>query len=444
MRGGAQTVSQRSAWLAFLGLAACQLAWMAFFSPPGPVVFDRDNPRYELPAVSLLQTGTLRLPFKKWAEDPPVRDLVCVRHPQACADGWYPSALYAPGYSWLIAAAYAVHSSPTAVFAVHVLLMLLMCAALVWIAQRHFHPLGFALVIAVACTYPFLAHQAVVLMSDHSHAAWLMLAVCAALLMREGVFRGAMLALWLSLATLTRPYALFPQLLLVPLLFLIRQRREALAFALVSALLLGGWAARNAYWFGRLVPMTTAGAGVSLYHAALEAELGAPYDSATAAEYTRRTNAHLTAEEDRRMREGSLALPYMTTEVNARLMAAAKEVIAAAPWRYLKGMITRAPKLWVSLGTEGNGVSSLAPLFVGYLGGLWLLGMVGVAFLLSRLRHGSHPEWWPVVVIILGYWLFLLPFPGEARRTLALRWPLLLVAAMYVDDYIERWRRRAE
>ena len=105
------------------------------------------------------------------------------------------------------------------------------------------------------------------------------------------------------------------------------------------------------------------------------------------------------------------------------------------PLKVLAAIPARVPRIWVSMGFQGQGLHPLAALLIIYLGGLLVLGVIGL------VRRPFGPWLFPLVVI-LAYWAFLLHTPGDARRSLALRLPLLLFAGAAVDDLFERLLKR--
>jgi hypothetical protein len=104
--------------------------------------------------------------------------------------------------------------------------------------------------------------------------------------------------------------------------------------------------------------------------------------------------------------------------------------IKAHPWNYAGRVAIHVPKLWVSTSTR------LWILSVLYLGGFLVLGLAD-AWTVRR-----DARFYPLIVAIAVNWAFLLPFPGEARRTLPLRLPMLLLAGIFVGPQLERFARR--
>jgi hypothetical protein len=71
-------------------------------------------------------------------------------------------------------------------------------------------------------------------------------------------------------------------------------------------------------------------------------------------------------------------------------------------------------------------------LSVVYLGGLLALGLAGAWFVRKDARF--HP----LLVAIAVNWVSLLPLPGEARRTLPLRLPMILIAAAFAGPALRQ------
>lgn len=386
---------------------------------PRPVAVTADNVRYEVAGWNLATGRGYSLPLSS-TDDREVQSWVCDRHPSACAaDGTHPTALYPPGYSTFIALIYRVAGrSLVAVVAVQLLLLLAMFVLFESLASHFLDDRGWWFAMAVCAFYPFLARQATLIMSDHLHAALYLFALGALLLMRPGWRRAVAFGALMAAATMVRPYSL----LVMPVLWLVPSVRRAaragwrewLLVGVVFALPFVGWTARNAYWFGRFIPMTTLGMGSSLLHTTLEWE-ASDYDPRGAALYWRQLGGDPTRR-----------------DVSQRLTAEAKRRIAEHPLKFAERMAIHVPKIWISLGTEGAGLSRAWPLLVLYLGGLLVLGVAG-AWMVRR-----DPAWHAILIAIGVYWIFLLPSPPEARRTLPLRLPMLLCASVAVS----RWRGR--
>jgi hypothetical protein len=179
------------------------------------------------------------------------------------------------------------------------------------------------------------------------------------------------------------------------------------------------------------IPFGTTGIGVSLYYDKLAWTIGSTYDAA---------NLRASADEVTRVADGD---PY-TWHANRVLTAAALEWMREHPWKVVASLPLRVVRLWVSLGTVGDGVSRTWPLLASYLGGLLALGVGGM------WTGRNRREIVVLALFILPYWAFLLHAPAEARRTLALRLPMLLCAGVAVDALmagrlgrrIREWRVR--
>jgi hypothetical protein len=418
--------TRRARWFARIAVLIVQGAFFFFFLRSGPVV-EGDNSRYEEGGWALASGRGLALPYEL-SPDPDVRDWVCRRHPDACADGAYPSAQYPAGYQLFIAAIYSVagrHLWPIVLVQLALLLGMFACAEAV--AARHLNDAGYWFVVGVSATYPFLARQAGLVQSDLLHAALLLFSLTALLSMRPGWRRGITFGFLLGAATFTRTYSIvvIPFLFGWPRLrraFEARRREWVVAFA-VCILPFVIWTARNAYWFGRFIPFSTTGIGCHIYLNKVEAEVGSPYAPGNDKKIR-----------DAISREGDPA-NYAWNKV---MMKEGVAWMKENPGTMAVEVVKRVPLLWISRGKGGRGVSPMAPFLALYLGGLLLLGVFGIW--LKRRDHRLNA----VALAIVLYWGFLLQTPAEARRTLPLRLPMLVFAGAAVDEAVRSWRRRRE
>jgi hypothetical protein len=418
---------KRSTTLLLLLLA--QSAWFAFFVATGSRKVEQDNPRYEEAGWNIARGLGLSLP-RDMIDDPTVMGWLCARHPEACVSDPVPTAIYPPGYSFVIAPVYylAGRSVPV-LLGVHGVLLLLMFFAFERVANKLLDEKGYSFVVLSAATYPFLARMASTISSDHVHTVLLFLACAFFYLARPGLWRGAVFGSVVSLATLTRPYAMFmfPVAWLTPSIvrrFDLRWR-EWLLGGILFTLPLAGWTARNAYWFGRFIPFSTTTLSLSIYMTTLEME-NSVYDPKDAANWYEPTLAAFG---------GDLA----SVDVGLKAKEKTKERIRQHPFKFAGVLALHGPKLWVSLGYWGKGMSRSWPLMVLYLGSLMVLGFLGMWF--AR----GDPTFRPVIVTVLVYWLFLLPcVNGEARRTLPLRLPLLILAGVAASRLWPRWMPQVE
>jgi hypothetical protein len=413
--------------LALALLCVSQTFFFVHFRDPVPRVVT-DNARYEEAAWQLVTKGRMLLPYSLMPDET-VRGWVCARHPDSCVDGLYPTAAYPPGYSLFIAAIYrAAGRSLAAIVMAQYLLLLLLFVLFERVAHRLLAPPGYWFVIAVAATYPFIARQASMIMSDQLHVVLLFAAPAALLLLRPSPWRGALFGALFTGATLVRPYSLvcLPVIFLWPGLWrgLKATRADWLAAAGVGAAPFVVWAARNFYWFGKFIPLTTTGLGASLYVLMMEWQKGTVYGSA----------------QSLAVQEGLNRYGDPTAWGPNHLLAVdANAWLAHHLPQALLLLAMHVPKVWISLGTEGQGVSRAALLFVPYLGGLLVLGVWGM-WLVRRDRR-----WLVLVAVILPYWAFVLPW-FEARRTLPLRLPMLLFAGVAFEWLYRRaqaWRARS-
>ena len=418
-----------------IALAVVIVAQAAMFAIwlPRPLHVEGDNVTYETAGYNLAHGDGLSLSYDI-QPDPDVRSWACSRHPSWCEDGDVPTAAYPPGYQIYIASIYLV-TGRSLVALVSTQLVLLL--AMFWVFEstlaKYLGRPGYLFAMTVAATYPFLARQAGHVMSDHVHAALVTFALAIPLLLPAGWRRGLACGLLLGAATLTRPYCF----VCIPFVaFALAWRATDTTWTEdVGGLMVGvfvpmaAWAIRNEIVFGRFIPFGTAGLGVSLYCNKLAWTIGSPYDAA---------NIRAIYAELERAAGGS---PY-TWRANKALTAAAFEWMRANPWKTVSPLPVRVVREWISIGTAGEGVSRAWPLLVSYLGTLLVLGLAGIWT--GRRRR----EIVLVALFIFPYWAFLLHAPAEARRTLALRLPMLLCAGVAVDGLIagrlgralRRWR----
>lgn len=423
MMGASRMVpASRDRWIAVGIVLLVQTIFFAVMLKR-PLGIEGDNVRYEEAGWNIAagRGCSLRLEGVYGTHDPEVYGWVCTRHPDACpADTSYPTAVYMPGYSMVIAGVYSVFGrSLVALCATHLVLLWVLFILFEQLAAHLLGRVGYWFVMVVAATYPFLARQATLVMSDHLHAVLWLAAFVAFMRMRAGPWRGVVFGGLIAAATLVRPYSLFifPVLWGLGLVWkgIRLSRREWLAGALAFVLPFAIWTARNAYWYGRFLPMTTGGAGAHLYQASLEWDVDLSDPKNETAWYVETTKRYGDVWSRR-------ASQLQTEEALRR--------IHEHPWKYLERVLIHVPRLWISMNTR------LWMFSVLYLGGLLALGVAGAW---SARRD---PRFYPLLVAIAVNWAFLLPFPGEARRTLPLRLPMLLVAGVFAGPAIERVVRR--
>src|SRR5947209_4292194 len=175
-----------------IALALVLLAQTVFFArflerPPRVVA---DNFRYHVPAHQLATGHGFTMPYEQ-APDPEVRGWACARHPETCAAAEYPVAIYPPGYSFFLAGIYEIAGpSLWTVEIVQWLLLLLLVVMFENVAANELSGRAYLFCMGVLGTYPFLARQAGMIMSDHLHAVVLFGAFAALLRMRPGIARG--------------------------------------------------------------------------------------------------------------------------------------------------------------------------------------------------------------------------------------------------------------
>ncbi len=417
--------TRRTRVFVLCGMLVIQTLLLAFFLRHGPELVS-DNVRYEQGGWAVASGRGLALPYSM-SPDPDVRDWVCSRHPEACADGAYPSAQYPPGYQLFIAGIYLLAGrSLWAIAIAHVVLLWGLYACFEALAARFLRGVGYWFAVFISATYPFFARQASFIMADHLHTFLLVASVTALMLMRPGWRRGLIFGFLFGAATFVRTYSI----VVIPFLFAWPRLRRAFAAsraewasaAAICVLPFAVWTARNEYWFGRFIPFSTTGLGATLYLNKLEAETGPSYERQNA------EKMYLALD-----RNGEDSMNYA---LNRQLGREAVDWMRAHPGTVVLQFATRVPRLWISKGEVGHGVSPAYPFLVVYLGGLWILGLIGM-----WLKRGDD-RWKAVMLIIVLYWGFLLLSPAEARRTLPLRLPMLVFAGFSVEEGARRWQRR--
>ncbi|MDB4968472.1 MAG: hypothetical protein JWN44_4161 [Myxococcales bacterium] len=431
---------RRTRRFVLLAVLVAQTGWFAWFMhrPPAGVAdpgfapdsplphsITADYPRYEVPAWWLATGHALSLSVTE-TQDPEVQGWVCTRHPDACSsDGMHPSALYPPGYSIFVAGIYKIFGRDIRpVIAMQFLLLLVMFIAFELTAVVMLDRAGYWFAMCVAASYPFLALYAVLFSTEHLHNVLFLVSLAALLRMRPSLWRGVAFGGLFGLATLVRPYTVvvFPVLWLWPSVWrgVGAGWRERFVAGLLFALPFVIWTGRNYYWFGKVIPITTGGPGVLLMHTTLEWELD-PYAKTSGFDYYAGLSSRI---------EG---LDVSTHEGEKRLRHLAFQRMRDNPGKTALTILKHIPKLWVSVGTTAAGVSRAWLVLLVYLGGLWLLGLWGGWV----VRHDAR---WHVLLLSIGvYWAFLLYTPGEARRTLALRLPMLLLASV-AASHVWAWR----
>ncbi len=397
--------------------------FFAFGQWPPTVI--ADNTRYDEPALNLANGRGLSIRYES-LKDPTLRDAACTRDPSACHDDLYPTASYPPGYQFFLAGVFWIAGHHLVVVeALQWLLLMAMFVLFEVMANALLGRVGYLFAMLVACAYPFLARQASVIMGDHLHAALLLGGLGVLSLDKPGHRRGVLVGALLGLSTFTRPYSLFAALGIIA--FPLARRnlnlsiREALLFLLAFVGPFIPWTVRNLVVFGKFIPLSASGIGYSLFLNELEAKNGAAIDPA----------AQLLINE----RSAQLG-EYLAVDVNQRLTVEGFKWIAGDPLGFLGLLPMRALRVWVSLGYSGQGYSKAVIVLAAFLGGLLLLGVVGM------ILRASRGPWTAIAVVIVLYWAFLLISPGEARRTLPLRLPMLLFAAAAVEHWCGRFRAR--
>lgn len=417
--------SRRLRLFALGALLLAQAAQLWVFFPTEPKV-EADNTRYEEAGFHLASGRGLSLSYAT-LPDEDVRAWACTRHPDRCAEGdLYPSAGYPPGYQFYIGLVYLFAGRNVMVLLItQCLLHLLLMLMFEHLASKQLMKPGYLFAIGVGITYPFLARQANLVMSDHLHAVLLFASIWSFFTIQRVGLRAGISGLLFSLATLTRPYSVvaLPLLMLVPKVRrAIAPSRSALALFLLGILLpFAIWIGRNAEMYGRLIPFTTTGIGAGLYLNKTEWTIGSSLEGDNAT----RIYAELEA----------VAGNITTWRGDRKLREAAVEWMLENPHLVLAALPKRVVRVWISMGYQGQGFHPMALGLAAYLGSLLLLGVAGM----WRRRHG---RWLFPLVITLTYWAFLLHTPAEARRSLALRLPMLLFAAAAVDDLAARRRKR--
>lgn len=419
-------LTKRNRIIALAVVLLLQTAFFFVFMPKHAAVIG-DNVRYEYPAWTLANGRGINITYTI-SPDPEVREWVCSRHPDSCVGDEYPTAQYPPGYSFFIAPIYVVFGrSPLAIILAQLPLLWLLFYCVERLAIHHVGKTGYWFVMGICATYPFIARQATYIMSDHVHTVFLVASLAAISTMKVGWRRLVVFGALFAAATFVRTYSIF----CLPFMFgwpRIRKAFEATpkqwaVTAAICVLPCVLWAARNTYEYGRFIPFGTVGTGPSYKQHQIEAEIGDVY---TPEQAKKAMDTLMTGGGGDPMSIGP------NKELGRQGMAWMKE----HPGIVVQHLIERVPRLWVSKGQEGQGVSPAYPVFIVYLGGLLVLGLIGMWL---RRRDGQMNFY---AVLILVYWGLLVPFGGEARRTLPLRLPMLLFAAVAVEKGVELLEKR--
>lgn len=420
------TRTMRAGLFAFATVA--QVTWFFVFSQR-PIQVLSDNVRYEVPGYNLAVGRGLSFSDSE-LEDHTVRSWACTTSGLGCPGAeLYPAAAYPPGYSVFIAGVYSVFGrSLTALWLTHAGLLLLLCAMFFSVAERLLPLSGQFFAAAVLSVYPFIARQMSFIMSDGLHLVLWFAVFWVATALRPGVVRGAILGVLAAAAVLTRPYALvsLPFMLAFPSIraALCLRAREIVAIGLAGLLLWAPWVIRNELVFGRFIPLSTAGLGLSLLANRIEGEVG--------------TTRLLDADIKQRIEELSFEHGQpLSLDANRKLTEDGWRWIRDNPGTFSKLVLARLPRLWISQGYSGEGLSRYAIILTLTMGMLTALGFVG---LWARRRAGHFQL---MAVMTVPYWLFLALSPAEARRTLPLRLFMLLGAAALVEPLIVRFTKEA-
>lgn len=422
---GADRPTVRNRLRVYFVVGAClsQAALLWLFFPNSPRV-EADNTRYEEAGYRLAAGEGLSLSFSTLA-DLDVRDWACARHPDRCQRGdVYPTAAYPPGYQIFIGLVYFMAGRNIATLLViqgllHLILIVFFESILFRVAGKP----GYLFAMAVAAVYPFLARQAGMVMSDHLHAVLLTASIWALFSVTTPSLRYGLAGFLFALATLTRPYSFVAlPVLLLPIVrrSFLPGRLAVMAFLLSLSLPFGAWWLRNLDTFGRFIPFTTTGIGAGLYLNKTEWTVGSALDGDNASRIYNELN--------------DVSGDITTWAGDRRLRTAAIEWMAENPTLVLRSLPKRVFRSWISMGYQGTGLHPAALGNILFSGGLLLLGVLGLVLRMRGLL--VFPG-----VIIIAYWGFLLHTPSEARRTLALRLPMLVFAALAVDEAASRVKR---
>lgn len=407
-------------WTTLLPIAAAiaQLTWFYVFSAR-PIEVLSDNVRYEVPGFNLAQGKGLLFSDGELRDDT-VRGWACAHSGLGCRpDELYPAAVYPPGYSVFIAAVYALFGrSLTALWLSQGVLLLLLSAMFSSVAKKLLTPVGHTAVLLVWGAYPFVARQMGIIMSDGLHLVLWFGVLWLAVSLRPGVARGVALGMIAAAAVMTRPYAVIclPFMVAFPSIrrALDLRLKELVAVGLGGLLVCSPWWIRNEVVFGRFIPFSTAGLGLSLLMNEVEAEVGS----------ARLLDADTKQHIEVLSHEGGDPL---SIDVNRSLSDRAFAWIRTHPGTFALQVLSRLPRLWISQGYSGQGVHPLAPFLAITMGAFAALGLLG----LYLRRHSGHFQL--IAAMTVPYWLFLTLSPAEARRTLPLRLFLLLGAGVLVE-----------
>lgn len=384
-----------------------------------------DNGFYETPAWSLASGRGFSIPRTEW-DDPFLTARFVARHPSADASH-IPSATFAPGYAWYLAAVYSItgRSHLAAVLANGPLLAITLIAftVLVFVCLTDNQPRRIALVLGTV--FPFWSYFAARILSDTLCNALLAVAVALWLTKRSGYGWMIFVGLLMGAAILTRPYAA----LLPPFVVLLGAAagrwsmvRRALVVTLVSGACLGLWVARNFSAFG--VPLVTGmGLGYNIWQASYEAENGRFSDLDTAA-----FNAELA-----RLGIGD---PHRV-EASERYMAVVWSRVSLNPQPHISGVLAAAPRLWIP---QGRGNRAAIRRLIGvWFGSLLVFMILGI---LRAVRNANAPGI-AMTVPVLYYTMAFMVLHIESRYVLPVRPMGMILAASGIDWVIRAFAQRA-
>jgi hypothetical protein len=413
--------------LVFL-MAVAQLGFFLVFMQH-PTTAGDDSFIYEEAGYHLFHGEGLSLLFSDYPDES-LRDAACAR--TTCTGELVPTAAYPPGYEFFVALVYAVIQarSLTALVIAQCALNLAMFVVFVFALWRR-QPGAAFIGAAIAAAYPFLAHQATFVMSDHLHIVLIFFGFVLLVIKDELTLLRALLAgTFIGLATLTRPYSVMSIPVMTIVVWLKQNHRYTFSgvFALSAALPIVGWSARNFFVFGKLIPFSTTKLGLSLYYNVLNANFGLP-----------KTKAENEAFRDMALNlAGPEALTLDRSHHTAHLLPQFSDVMQQAffdwfrdhPFEFLRLIPFRTVRMWVSQGENSVGVQVALALF---LGSLTLAGFVSLWYL--RKTYVAQMT----AALIIPYALFLLHSIAMARRTLALRLPLLFATALAASALFSNW-----
>lgn len=378
-----------------------------------------DNFLYETPAQNFARGNGLTIDRREW-EDPYLTELYYQTHPDKIGSDLIPTTTVPIGYSYFLGGVYSIFGrNHLAAIGVNLLLLYAALFVMYLIAKRAFgNSLEFYLTMGLMLIFPMWAVWAATIVADTLHV--LLLTVFALLFFRRQPTVGQVVlaGLMLGLASLVRPYStLLPIALFVGgLVFRGKffSLKNTVLVAAICWLMLGGWALRNYYEFGKPM-LTSMGLGHSIF-----------------------VNTHKNFLIDLTDAELAQKIPPEIKDFhfhrdNQRMLELAIERIKADPVRDVAVALTSIPRLWLTLGA---GTSSLVKIILLLIfGSLFILMLVGMYL----ARKSDDPIIIGAIVTVTYYTLIFAHLSTEGRYIVPARFFAFLLVAIALAYILKRF-----